>query len=215
MGFYGNLIDQMVIFPYITQCITLYVHMLYLSIENDIWLHSGSTFGYRSFITLFPNEKIGIFTSMTGEDDNYILRVLLHNFLSDVALGVTPWLDAPSICAELTAPKYTGYSNTNNPKRNLDEYVGLYINPIYGNLNVMMDPNNDHLILKYGIATWDLWTKSKKDTFKAEGKGMIRYLINLYNIKFLTTGNDITAVEFKSLCKSCGSSPPIFTKTAK
>ncbi|XP_062573009.1 protein flp-like [Saccostrea cucullata] len=180
---------------------------------NDILLHSGSTFGYRSFITLFPNQNIGVFTSMNGEDDNYILRVLMHNFLSDVALEVTPWLDASSICAELTKPKYVGYSNTNNPSRFIGEYVGTYHNPIYGCLSVTMDLNNEHLVLKYGVATWDLWTKSGKDKFKAEGTGDITYLKNMYYITFITNNLDeIVSIEIDSLCKTCGENPPVFMK---
>lgn len=181
--------------------------------NNEILLHAGSTYGYRSFITLFPSQNIGVFTSMNGEDDDYILRVLLHNFLSDVALGVTPWLDASSICDRLTAPKYTGYSNTNNPQRPITEYIGLYVNPIYGNLNVEFDPNNEHLVLRYGVATWDFWTKSGKDQFKAEGTGMIRYLKNMHSFTFLTNENDgIISVRVDSFCSTCGNDPPIFHK---
>ncbi|XP_061174614.1 uncharacterized protein LOC133183706 [Saccostrea echinata] len=181
--------------------------------EKDILLHSGSTFGYRSFITLFPNQNIGVFTSMNGEDDNYMLRVLLHNFLSDVALEVTPWLDASSICAQLTKPKYVGYSNTNNPSRFIGEYVGTYHNPIYGNLDVTMDLNNEHLVLKYGVATWNLWTKSGKDKFKAEGTGDITYLINMYHITFIPNDLDqIVSIKIESLCKTCGEYPPVFLK---
>ena len=188
-----------------TKCIILFV-------DHDILLHSGSTYGYRSFITLFPGQNIGVFTSMNGEDDNYILRILLHNFLSDVALGVTPWLDAAAICGRLTAPKYTGYSNTNSPKRPRAEYLGLYVSPIYGNLNVEMDSNNEHLVLRYGVATWDLWTKSKKDQFKAEGTGNIRYLKNMYHITFLTNGNNIASVRIDSFCSTCKDHTPIFYK---
>uniref|UniRef100_A0A8W8HSN7 Beta-lactamase-related domain-containing protein n=1 Tax=Magallana gigas TaxID=29159 RepID=A0A8W8HSN7_MAGGI len=181
--------------------------------NNDILLHAGSTYGYRSFITLFPSQNIGVFTSMNGEDDDYILRVLLHNFLSDVALGVTPWLDASSICDRLTAPKYTGYSNTNNPQRPITEYIGLYVNPICGNLNVEFDPNNEHLVLRYGVATWDFWTKSGKDQFKAEGTGMIKYLKNMHSFNFLTNENDgIVSVRVDSFCSTCGNDPPIFHK---
>ena len=77
-------------------------------VDHDILLHFGSIYGYRSFITLFPGQNIGVFISMNGEDDNYILRILLHNFLSDVALGVTPWLDAAAIWSRLTAQNTQG-----------------------------------------------------------------------------------------------------------
>lgn len=181
--------------------------------DKEILLHSGSTYGYSSFITLFPSQNIGVFTSMNGEDENFILRVLLHNFLSDVALGVTPWLDASSICDRLTAPNYTEYSHTRNPQRPITEYIGRYVNPIYGNLNVEFDANSEHLVLKYGVATWDLWTNSGKDQFKAEGTGMIRYLKNINSFSFQTNEKDtIVSVRVDSFCSTCGNNPLIFYK---
>ena len=40
--------------------------------------HTGTTFGYSSLITLLPDVNIGVFTTMTGEDESYVTRTLLH-----------------------------------------------------------------------------------------------------------------------------------------
>ena len=54
--------------------------------------HTGTTFGFISLLTLFPDLNLGFYTTMTGNDDHYIFRTLLHNYMADVALGVEPWL---------------------------------------------------------------------------------------------------------------------------
>ncbi|KAH3838087.1 hypothetical protein DPMN_111493 [Dreissena polymorpha] len=40
--------------------------------------HTGTTFGYSSLVTLLPDVNIGVFTTMTGYDNGYIGRTLLH-----------------------------------------------------------------------------------------------------------------------------------------
>ncbi|XP_025104899.1 uncharacterized protein LOC112570594 [Pomacea canaliculata] len=40
--------------------------------------HSGSTYGYDSYITLLRDENIGIFSTATGSDNNFEFRTALH-----------------------------------------------------------------------------------------------------------------------------------------
>lgn len=51
---------------------------------------------------------------MNGEDDDYILCVLLYNFLFDVVFGVMLWFDVLFICDRFMVLKYMGYFNINN-----------------------------------------------------------------------------------------------------
>lgn len=167
-------------------------------------------------MTLFPDQKIGIFTSMNGEDqdDNtYKFRVLLHNFLSDVALNVSPWLNASSIQQQLLKPRYKGYSTKTKAQRSLTDYVGQYNSPIYGNVIVEMKENNK-LGLIYGNGTWNLWPKSTKDEFKGTATGIIQYLMNIWEVVFIPDANDqsIVSVEINSFCDRCGNKPPTFSK---
>lgn len=183
---------------------------------KNILLHGGSTFGYRSFMTLFPEQKVGVFTSMNGEDqdDNkYKFRVLLHNYLSDVALNVSPWLNASSIIQQLSKPRYKGYSTKTQAKRSLTDYVGHYNSPIYGNIIVKMKENGK-LGLIYGNGTWNLWPKSTKDEFKGTATGIIKYLMNIWKIVFIPDANDdsILSVEVNSFCIRCGNKPPTFSR---
>lgn len=60
--------------------------------------HSGSTWGYRSFLTLLPDLNIGVFSVMTGVDEDYPFRTSLHMYLMDQALGDSPFIDNTTIC---------------------------------------------------------------------------------------------------------------------
>lgn len=150
---------------------------------NRILRHTGTTLGYSSMVTLFPDLNLGVFTSMTGKDEHCNLRDLLHNFLSDTLLGVKP----------------------------LSEYVGNYHNDAYGNVCVTME-GNDHLILNYGFASWKLWPKKTEnghDHFQGEGQGILFETFDIDEIKFHSSHSKIISVEiifFKS------KSPPTFTK---
>lgn len=48
--------------------------------------HGGTSWGYSSFISLYPDQNMGIFTALTGRDRYYMFQTALHNFLFDHAL---------------------------------------------------------------------------------------------------------------------------------
>lgn len=83
--------------------------------------HSGSTFGYRSYLTLIPDENVGIFTGMSGSDTDEHFRIALHTYLADQALGLSPWVNSTTIC---TYP-YPWKSNAPG-KRNAAETAPLH-----------------------------------------------------------------------------------------
>ena len=60
--------------------------------------HSGSTFGYRAYLTLLPEINGGVVTLMTGSDYQYKFRTALHMHLIDHALGHDPWINSTTIC---------------------------------------------------------------------------------------------------------------------
>lgn len=176
--------------------------------------HTGSTFGYSSMVTLFPDLKLGIFTSMTGEDENHIFGQLLHNFLSDNLLGVKPWLNATTMCSfpstwysKSSIPyfKYVKINKTFSASRPLSEYVGIFHNDVYGEVCVTME-GNDNLVLNYGVASWKLWPKKHShDEFQGEGQGMLFETVDIDNIKFNSSHSKIISVEiltFKSKAPS-------------
>ncbi|XP_062610699.1 uncharacterized protein LOC134272491 [Saccostrea cucullata] len=106
--------------------------------EYKILRHTGTILGFSSLITLIPEMNIGIFTTMNGQDSDYIFRTLPHNYLADIALGEDAWLNSSTICS-FPNPWYSmppEASHTINKSHKLSrspsEYVGHYGNNGYG-----------------------------------------------------------------------------------
>lgn len=179
--------------------------------------HTGSTFGYNSMVTLFPDLKLGVFTSMTGEDENHIFGQLLHNFLSDNLLDVEPWLNETTMCS-FPSPwyskspipyfEYVKIDQTVSASRPLSEYVGIYHNDVYGEVRVTMGGNN-YLVLDYGVASWKLWPNDIHDQFQGEGQGMLFETVDIDNIKFNSSHSKIISVEILTFKYKA---PSTFTK---
>ncbi|XP_061172983.1 gigasin-6-like isoform X1 [Saccostrea echinata] len=181
---------------------------------NRILRHTGSTFGYCSLVTLFPDLNMGIFTSMTGDDEHYIFRNLLHNYISDTLLEVTPWLNSTTFCSfpnpwysSISYDQYVKIEDSVCALRPLSEYVGTYHNDAYGEAHVTM--GNGHLVLTYGVASWNLWPKDSHDQFQGEGVGMLYESKDIHHIKFHTSYSTIVSIELISFQSSA---PPIFKK---
>ncbi|KAJ8302679.1 hypothetical protein KUTeg_019075 [Tegillarca granosa] len=178
--------------------------------------HTGSTWGYSSLVTLIPDMNIGIFTSMTGNDHNYIFRALLHNYLSDIALGETPWLNGSTICSfpepwyTIPVSKHTSVNKNIPLYRDESEYIGSYSNNAYGTLNISHNATLNTLEMRYGFARWALYPKHTHDTFYGEASGLIKKSFDLSTIKFHTgKTHHITSVEVTSFETN---DPPVFQK---
>ncbi|XP_076444321.1 uncharacterized protein LOC143282529 [Babylonia areolata] len=134
--------------------------------------HSGSSFGFRSLMTLVPSMKVGIFSVMTGKDSNYYKRGALHAYLLDKVMNVPSWLNTSTLCS-FPYPWRTYNPSTRPPydtgkglAHNLSAYLGLYHNPAYGTLEVRRwqpsgrpDDGRESaalLTLFFGFGTWDL-----------------------------------------------------------
>lgn len=162
--------------------------------------------------------NIGIFTSMTGQDHNYIFRSLLHNYLSDIALGETPWLNGSTICT-FPEPWYSNPSTTHTSVnkniplyRSESEYIGSYANDGYGTLNITHNATLHTLEMTYGFARWALYPKHTHDTFYGEALGLVKKSFDLSTVKFhLGKTHHITSVEVTSFETN---DPPVFQKHA-
>ncbi|XP_062610694.1 uncharacterized protein LOC134272486 [Saccostrea cucullata] len=188
--------------------------------EYKILRHTGTILGFSSLITLIPEMNIGIFTTMNGQDSDYIFRTLLHNYLADIALGEDAWLNSSTICS-FPNPWYSmpsEASHTINKSQKLSRspsaYVGHYHNNAYGDLYIFSNTSTGIIVLKYGIATWNLYPKHSRDQFAGEGYGILEDIspYNLGTIKFhhdTHSSNAITSVEVTSFEPK---DPPIFSK---
>lgn len=166
--------------------------------------------------------NIGIFTTMNGQDSDFIYRTLLHNYLADVALEEEAWLNSSTICS-FPEPWFSLISKTSHPinksnklSRSTSQYVGHYQNEAYGDLHIFQNSSTGFIDLKYGIATWNLYPKSSHDQFTAEGYGILQHLspYNLHSIAFHQgshSGVSIASVEVTSFEPK---DPPIFNKVS-
>lgn len=126
--------------------------------------------------------NIGIFTTMNGQDSDFIFRTLLHNYLADVALGEDTWLNSSTICS-FPEPWFSTPSETlhligksNRLTRSPLEYVGHYHNDAYGYLHIFRNSSTGFIDMKYGVAFWNLYPKHSHDQFAAEGYGILEGL---------------------------------------
>ncbi|KAL3887928.1 hypothetical protein ACJMK2_000313 [Sinanodonta woodiana] len=179
--------------------------------------HTGSTMGYRAMLTLYPNQKLGIFTAMTGDDPNYIFRSNLNSYISDLYLHEEPWLNVSTICSfpepwfekKNSTPK-TAIDKNIQPFRANDSYVGVYSNEAYGDIKIHIGENNK-LMATYGYASFLLFAKETKDDFYAEGTGLFTALMDFTTFRFVSNNSSdiINTLEIPSFESQY---PPVFTR---
>ncbi|XP_060082792.1 uncharacterized protein LOC132562079 [Ylistrum balloti] len=180
--------------------------------------HTGSTFGYSSLLTLIPNMDIGIFITMTGSDHDYLFRTVLENYLADMALGETPWLNATTMCT-FPEPWMRKHPTTHHPimknlplHRSVASYIGTYHNEAYGNLYVHnLAGNHTQLNMQVGIGNWKLFPTQTVDHFSGEGEGILYKIKDLRNIQFHLNSHQsrIYSVEVPGFESHA---PPVFIK---
>ena len=180
-------------------------------------IHSGSTFGYRTLLSIYPDVDLAIFTAMTGNDPNYFYRQTLHNFIFDSYTGYGPWLNSSTICS-YPYPWLKAKTSKSKPKkgqnRNLSRprnaYYGIFNNPAYGYLEVKPHEDMNKLAVNYGYATFTLYPKSAPDEFYGHSIGITENLFNFYTFTFtfkFQGGNlSLTIPNFET------SDPPVFVK---
>lgn len=115
---------------------------------------------------------------MTGSDNYHVTRRLLHLYILDHVMGESPWITPEDACG-FEQPAWTnnnGMSRDRSHKaaRPLEEYVGVFGNYPYGEINVYTDShgNETHLMLGYGkLGKFRLLPTSRADEFEGEGQG--------------------------------------------
>jgi hypothetical protein len=166
--------------------------------------------------------NIGIFTTMNGQDSDYIYRTLLHNYLADIALGEKAWLNSSIICSfpepwySLTSKISHPISKSNKLSRSSSQYVGHYQNDAYGDLHIFQNSSTGFIDLKYGIATWNLYPKHSHDQFAAEGYGILEHLspYDLNSIVFHSGSHNSASISSVEVTSFESKDPPIFKKVS-
>jgi hypothetical protein len=159
---------------------------------------------------------------MTGDDEDFMFRYSIHQYLADKYMGLNPWLNASLICS-FPEPWMTSKPKRSKPiidkqvmpKRKLDDYLGLYENPAYGQLEIfILDEENstNKLIAEYGYVDLILYPKSRRDEFFFETDGIAAKLINFGTVQFKSQNGFIDKLRIPSFEPK---DPPIFKKVDK
>ena len=167
---------------------------------------------------------IGIFVSMTGQDHSYKYRYILHNYLADVALGETPWLNHTTMCSfpepwySLPASSHHAIDKTQQPTLPIGNYIGTYHNVPYGNLTVsslrssVLSISAPSLHMRFGVGEWTLYPqRTGTNRFRGEASGILYKMMDLYSLKFHTSNSHIISLEIPSFEDS---DPPVFTRVS-
>lgn len=126
--------------------------------------HNGSIEGYRSQMTLFPNNNIGIFITTNSSAADYYFVNVVTNSLTDMLFNL-PEIDWHSRMkqekadATFAEEKRTKEQNANrvlfaSMSHNLDNYAGIYEHPAYGILQIYKSDKG--LMAKYHNQTIEL-----------------------------------------------------------
>lgn len=177
--------------------------------------HTGSTWGYKAMLTLFPVQKLGIFNAQIGSDDNYIKRRLLHSYVADLYLGEQPWLNKTSACAfpwKASKKKTVIKKREAHPPFVLNmqyDFTGIYSNQLWGNIRIEM--TNAELKMIYGYGTFVLSPSTNPLVFSAVGTEEI-WFMKLSSVKFETERNKVVSVTVPSFEKQMA---PTFNKLSR
>lgn len=140
-------------------------------------------------MTLFPQSKLGIFIAMTGEDDKDFFRTTLSSYIADIYHKETPWLNSTLLCAfplpwkAAPVPKPDLVITEVPLGRPIGDFVGQYIDDLYGTVNVV--DNMGQLELHYGFVQFILKRKeSSKPRFYMIPKGAAEHVISIDTLKF-------------------------------
>ncbi|KAK3098245.1 hypothetical protein FSP39_017595 [Pinctada imbricata] len=179
--------------------------------------HTGSMYGYKAMLTLFPSENLGIFTAMTGDDQGYWFRTTLQNYLADIYLNQQPWLNQSTLCS-FPEPFFKDTRPKTKPPiekfrklaRYVSRYAGIYYHPAYKNLKIIP---KFPLHMEYGFGKFKLYAMTKKDHFYMEAYDMARYMSSSYGkVIFHASERDKNAIDRIEIPSFQKDDPPIFLK---
>ena len=152
------------------------IRSICLFVDYQMISHSGDLAGLHSLLTLLPDMNIGLFSSVNGADLTSNGRRLFHSYIMDVLLGLEPWLNTSTVCTfpepwvsvtedfeqmisallangldmlslvPVPPASKTGYA------AEFSQYIGVYENFFYGNIDIYINNTNNQLMLRYGTA---------------------------------------------------------------
>lgn len=178
--------------------------------------HTGSTYGYRAMVTLIPAINAGLFTSLTGDDPNFIFRTNIHLYMADLLLGHEPWLDNATVCS-FPEPWKTKPDDSPDKRpvtdiaadKELSEYEGQFSNTAYGKIEIYLNDSAGYLMAKVGYSRFILYPKSKADEFYAQGYELMENIRDFSTLQFSFENGAVTSLRIPSFESK---DPPVFNR---
>ncbi|WAR16487.1 MRNIP-like protein, partial [Mya arenaria] len=152
---------------------------------KTLW-HTGTTFGYRAILSLFPDQDFGVLTAFTGDYPSFMFRTNLNMYTADLMLGVDPWLNASTICT-FPEPWKSSVKSSSSPPRN----------EAYGNIEIYKYKSENVLMGRYGFALVALYPKSIADYFYAEGREFIKHSEDFSVFKFVSKSETLQLQQYQ------------------
>ena len=198
-------------------------------------MHGGILYGFDSLLTLFPEAETGVYVAINGPmgDTAQIAVLVLNQYISDLMLGLPPWLNQSTLCSypfpwkkrEEYIPKtfHIPIDKTLKSHRSLTVYKGKYVSKALGTLtmNEKTENGNSFLFLKFGKrGRFNLYPTRKKDRFRAEAIGSISFLSKMdfsapsvwLNVDFIPNENNRSIIDKISLNFLETGSPVVFKR---
>ena len=130
-------------------------------------------FSYVSYLWLFPDENIGIYTNVNGPGNNHnpgdTLRVIMY-YISDVLLGEEPWLSPETGCSFpspwMNITSFTSIEPDPVVTPPLTDYIGNYGNRIFPDVSIIQ--NDGFLMLDINRIKGKLHPTDSTDRFQLE-----------------------------------------------
>jgi CubicO group peptidase (beta-lactamase class C family) len=123
----------------------------------EVVSHSGGILGFVTGVSMVPDINLGV-VALTNSDENWFYEALIWEII-DAYLGL-PFRDYSSKYHEIyqrrqdeNNRKITTYKDTiamqNPPTLPLPAYAGIYSNPLYGEVEIVLENNELHLIFQH------------------------------------------------------------------
>ena len=157
-------------------------------------VHSGRILDFQVQVAFYPDEGFGFYLSTNGPAlfDPPALA-LLTMYISDLLLGEEPWLTAQTACSFpepwFSKENYSSHQEspypTDTPATSLEEYIGVYNHPGFGDITVLLDEEGSQLYLYMGqFLEAALYYDAAEDVFHAKLVGRLWFMKERYPVRF-------------------------------
>lgn len=149
--------------------------------------HSGEQFGYDCLVTLYPEMNIGIYTNINGPggEPAFISNQLLHYYISDLLLGLEPWLTKTNIVtfpepwksrdAYFIPKSKSLIDKTLSSTHPIETYIGKYSHGFLGEADIFTE--SGELRMNMGkIGKFALYANGSEDEFRMVGLECLSFL---------------------------------------